>query len=177
MKNKSAVKIFLLLIVIFSIPYGVYYSYNNYKLTTADCAPLHNDGRIDDFIKCLKDGAKLGHSGKRAYLAVLYMEGEYVNRDYAESVKWARSAAKYDNRIAQNLLGVAYQNGLGVERNYEIAVDWYQKAADQGLPTAMFNLGAMYYNGFGVQKDEKKAMALITKAAELGEPNAIALLK
>jgi hypothetical protein len=159
LKQKTALIIISVLLVMFFIASGVHYSYNNYKLTTADCVPLHTDGRTDDFIKCLKDGARLGHSGKRAYLAVLYMEGEYVKRDYAESVKWARSAAKYDNRIAQNLLGVAYQNGLGVERNYEIAVDWYQKAADQELPTAMFNL------------------ALITKAAELGEPNAIALMK
>lgn len=177
MKQKTALIIFSPLLVIIFIASGVHYAYNNYKLTTADCAPLINDGRTEDFLRCLKDGARLGHNGKRAYLAVIYMEGKYVKQDYAESVKWANKAAKYNNRVAQNVLGVAYQNGFGVERNHETAFEWYEKAADQGLPIAIFNLGAMYYNGFGVKKDEKMAMELITKAAELGDPNAIALIK
>ena len=177
MKQKTALIIFSPLLVIIFIASGVHYAYNNYQLTTADCVPLINDGRTEDFVRCLKDGARLGHNGKRAYLAVIYMEGQYVKQDYAESVKWAKKAAKYDNSTAQNVLGVAYQNGFGVERNYATAFAWYKKAADQDLPIAIFNLGAMYYNGFGVEKDEKMAMALITKAAELGEPNAIALIK
>jgi len=177
LKQKTALIIFSPLLIIIFIASGVHYAYNNYKLTTADCAPLINDGRTEDFLRCLKDGARLGHNGKRAYLAVIYMEGKYVNQDYAESVKWANKAAKYNNRVAQNVLGVAYQNGFGVERNYETAFEWYQKAADQGLPIAIFNLGAMYYNGFGVKKDEQIALELITKAAELGDPNAIALMK
>jgi TPR repeat protein len=169
--------IFSILIVAVVIASGISYSYKNYKLTTADCAPLQTSGKTDEFIQCLKDGARLGHNGKRAYLAVIYMEGRYVKQDYAESVKWARKAAKYENRIAQNVLGVAYQNGFGVEKNYEIAFEWYKKAAEQENPTAIFNLGAMYYNGYGVKKDERMAMELITKAAELGDPNAIALIK
>lgn len=177
MKQKAIFKIFIPLIVVYSILYGIYYAYNNYKLTTADCLPLQADGKTTEFIECIRDGARLGHNGKQALLAVLYMEGEYVNRDYAESVKWANKAAKYDNRIAQNVLGVAYQNGYGVQKNYETAFDWYKKSADQGLPIAIFNLGAMYYNGFGVKKDENIAVELFTKAAELGEPNAIALIK
>ncbi len=177
MKQKAALIIIALLLVSIFIASGIRYAYNNYKLTTADCVPLIDAGKTEAFVQCLKDGARLGHNGKRAYLAAIYMEGRYVKQDYAESVKWANKAAKYDNRVAQNVLGVAYQNGFGVEKNYATAAEWYRKAAEQDLPIALFNLGAMYHNGLGVKKDQEKAMALFTRAAELGDPNAIALLK
>ena len=169
-------EIYIPIIIIFSISYGIYYSKNNYNLTTANCSLLEAKGKTQEFIQCIRDGAQLGHNGKQAALAAFSMEGKYIQQDYNESIKWANKSAKYNNMVAQNLLGVAYQYGYGVQKDYKTSFNWYKKSADQGLPTAIYNLAAMHYNGFGVVKNENIAMKLVTKAAKLGEPNAKALL-
>ena len=52
--------------------------------------------------------------------------------DYAEAVKWYRTAAEQGLGEAQYNLGNRYRNGEGVTQDYAEAANWYRKAAEQG---------------------------------------------
>jgi TPR repeat protein len=107
----------------------------------------------------------------------MYANGQGVNPDYNEAIKWYRKAAEQGNAPAQFNLGVNYENGQGVNQDYNEAVKWYRKAAEQGNATAQSNLGVMYENGEGVEKDDDVAVDWYTKSAKAGYANAIAVLK
>ena len=63
---------------------------------------------------------------------MLYQDGQGVQQDYAEAMKWFRKAADQGDPEAQYALGVMYKNGRGVPRDDAEAIKWYRKAADQG---------------------------------------------
>ena len=69
-------------------------------------------------------------------LGECYYNGEGVNKDAAEAVKWYREAAKQGNAVAQYRLGYFYLNGLGVNKDAAEAVKWYREAAEQGFKLA-----------------------------------------
>jgi len=102
------------------------------------------------------------------FLAVSYVLGKGVEKDYVEAVKWMRQAAEQGHGDAQLNLGNAYAEGYGVEVDHTEAVRWFQKAADQGLAAAQFNLGNAYAKGHGVEVDNDQAVRLYQKAAEQG---------
>ena len=83
----------------------------------------------------------------------MYQQGQGVNQDDKQAVKWLRLAAKQGFAKAQYNLGVMYQQGQGVSQDYKTAVKWYALAAEQGDAEAQFNLGVMYFEGQGVLQD------------------------
>ena len=87
-----------------------------------------------------------------------------MKQDYAEAVKWFRTAAKQDNADAQYSFGCCYDNGEGVEQDYAEAVKWYHKAAEQGNVDAQYNLGGCYYYGEGVEQDYAEAVTILVCA-------------
>ena len=103
---------------------------------------------------------------------VRYYNGDGVEQDKKEAVKWFRKAAEQGNASAQLNLGYCYENGEGVEQNKAEAVKWYRKAADQGEAKAQYNLGNCYDNGEGVEQDKAEAVEWYRKAAEQGDADA-----
>jgi TPR repeat protein len=75
-----------------------------------------------------------------------------VPKDYAEGVKWYRSAAEQGDSHAQFNLGFLYAHGNGVPQNDNEAVKWYRLAAAQGVAEAQENLGWMLSQGRGATK-------------------------
>ena len=65
-------------------------------------------------------------------LGFMYANGQGVQQDYAEAVKWYRRAADQGDADAQFNLGIVYEKGQGVQQNYAEAAKWYRRAADQG---------------------------------------------
>jgi len=101
-------------------------------------------------------------------LAVQYYEGNGVQQDYPQALKWFQEAAQQGHPQAQYKLGVMYSFGQGVPQNSSEAVKWFRKAAEQGLPAAQYSLGVMYATGQGVELDPVAAAELYTRAAEQG---------
>ena len=64
------------------------------------------------------------------------MEGDVVEQDYVEGVKWIRKAAEQGDAVAQYSLSACYYCGMGVEKDYEEAAKWCRKAAEQGFEDA-----------------------------------------
>ncbi len=103
---------------------------------------------------------------------VCYANGQGVEKDEVEAVKWYRKAAEQNYAPAQDNLGICYANGQGVAKDEVEAVKWFRKAVEQNDAHGQYNLGVCYANGQGVAKDEVEAVKWYRKAAEQNNANA-----
>jgi hypothetical protein len=97
------------------------------------------------------------------------MNGDGVEKDPVEAVKWYRKAAEQGHADAQVNLGECFMNGQGVAKDPVDAVKWYRKAAEQGLAIAQLSLGVCFNYGQGVAKNLTEAVEWYRKAAEQGD--------
>jgi TPR repeat protein len=101
--------------------------------------------------------AEQGHTNAQLILGIMYLNGQGVQQDDAEAVKWWRRAAELGHDGAQFYLGVVYVKGQGVQQDDAKAVNWWRRAAEQGHDVAQSYLGVMYLKGQGVQQDYVRA--------------------
>jgi TPR repeat protein len=94
-----------------------------------------------------------------------------VPKNYAEAVKWFRTAAEQNEANAQRELGLCYSNGEGVRKDYVEAVKWFRKAAERNVAMAQSDLGVCYANGQGVPKDYVEGYKWFLLAAAQGVPS------
>lgn len=110
--------------------------------------------------------ARGGHGEAQFYLGMMYQEGDGVDQNSEEALKWLRQAARKKVADAENFLGVMYADGDGVAEDLPEAARWFRLAADRGHPAAQENLGALYMQGRGAPKDEREGARLFRLAAE-----------
>jgi len=116
----------------------------------------------------VREPAEQGDAFFQFMLGFMYGNGQGVQQDYAEAVKWYRLAAEQGDADAQYNLGLMYRKGQGVPQDDAEAVKWYRLAAAQGYADAQFNLGAMYFDGRGVPQDDAEAVKWYRLAAAQG---------
>ncbi len=78
--------------------------------------------------------AEQGNAKAQYNLGVIFLNGEGVHQDDAESVRWWRKAAEQGHAEAQFNLGFMYYNGRGVPQDYAQAHMWYHLAASTSPP-------------------------------------------
>ena len=110
---------------------------------------ITGEGKQENELDALRKAAEQGDAVAQYNLGVCYANGNGVNQDMTEAVKWWRLAAEQGDAVAQYNLGVCYANGNGVNQDMTEAVKWWRKAAEQGNADAQYNLGGCYYNGAG----------------------------
>ena len=132
------------------------------------CAHAQQDESRRSRFLAVEARAKQGDAGAQFTLAVCYDQGDGVEKDSVEAVKWTRKAAEQGYAHAQLRLGLRYYKGEGVEKDFVEAVNWFRKAAEQGYALAQYFLGRRYYEGEGVEKDYVEAVKWYRKAAEQG---------
>jgi TPR repeat protein len=128
-----------------------------------------------DFRRALQEWLPLAsENNARAQrsVAVIYYNGQGIDQDYAEAMRWYRRAAEQGDQLAQLSLGTAHEFGEGVVQDHTEAVRWYRMAADQGNPSAQFSLGLAYENGRGAPKDLAQAARWYRRAADQGDQSA-----
>ena len=76
--------------------------------------------------------AEAGDAKAQFSLGFCYMNGEGVNEDAMEAMKWYTKAAEQGNADAQLFLGYIYHLGMGVTKDDREAVKWWKKSAMQG---------------------------------------------
>jgi len=121
-----------------------------------------------DPLRRLREAAELGNPDAQTNLGLMYTNGQGIERDFGEALKWFHKAAEQGNAEAQNSLGVAFSNALGTAQDPTEAVRWLRKAAEQGHAAAQYNLGLAYANGLGIAKDPAEAVKWYRKAAAQG---------
>jgi TPR repeat protein len=119
-----------------------------------------------------------------------YYEGNGVEKNYAEAIRWFKKSAENGNVVAMENIGYMYEIGNGVQQDYEEARNWYQKALDAGSENAAEYLASMdepgsgefieglkyydYYDeGIWGEEDCAKAMRWFKKSAENGNTEAM----
>jgi len=82
-------------------------------------------------------------------LAVLYYNGEGIDKNYTKSSYYYEIAANAGIVPAMVSIGFAYANSIGVAQNFEKAVFYLKKAVDKKELAAMVTLGEIYAKGIG----------------------------
>jgi hypothetical protein len=101
-------------------------------------------------------------------LAMRYLNGDQVNKDYQEAIKWFGYAASQEHKNSQAMLGKIYYYGEFSKPDFKKALMWNTLAAAQGVKEAQYILGLMYEQGDGVQQDLKEARKWFDLAAAQG---------
>jgi uncharacterized protein len=105
-------------------------------------------------------------------LGVLYDEGNGVDKNSREAIRWyCISSAQGFPEAAYNL-GRLYQDGRGIPQNFERARQWYLMATGRGETKAAVNLGVMNASGEGGRRDYRTAIGWFLFAAQRGDERA-----
>lgn len=153
----------------------------------------------------LEQAATKGHAKAMYNLGYMYENGEGMDQNTGEAIRWYQKASQKGNidafvalgiiylnsdkdREAENCLKIAAEKGNmeGIEmlgyfyftrEKYKEALPWLTKATEKEMPIALYQLGEMYENGYEVALNDEKAKAYYKRAAAKGEQNAIKKLK
>jgi len=113
------------------------------------CLPLMADDAAKKKFEEARAKAERGDVASQWNLGLMYANGEVVEQNFKEAMKWFHKAAERDE-ANQYLLGMLYLNSARTKE----AVNWLRKAADQRYPLAQKELSAAYRKGEGVERDE-----------------------
>lgn len=122
-------------------------------------------------IEDLKTRAGQGDMRAQVSLAVRYRDGDGVEKNPAEAMRWAHLAADKGDASAMDFVGHAYLRGSMVPRHPEIAFGYFQAGARESAQAA-FNLGLCYFGAQGVAQDIAKGLEAWKSAASKGHGRA-----
>lgn len=111
--------------------------------------------------------AEAGHAQACHNLAILYLNGQGVDEDFAQAQYWCEKSAQAGHAPAQHHLAF-----ILAESDPVAATDWLEKAAEQGLAEAQFTIGEHYRLGQHRPENLDTAADWYEAAALQGHPNA-----
>lgn len=89
-------------------------------------------GNYEDAAREFAALANRGDARGEYYLALLYEEGQGVERDYQQALRWYQKAAGVGDVDAAFALGRMHAQGTGVPQDLAAAYRWYSRAARGG---------------------------------------------
>lgn len=116
------------------------------------------------------EAATDGNADAQYHLAVMYAEGEGVEKNLPKAATLLQQAVAQDHADAQLMLGLFNVYGDGVPANPENGAWLISQAAEAGNDVAMYYLGNLYAAGLGVEKNIQAAMFWMKKAEDNGFP-------
>ncbi len=117
--------------------------------------------------------ANAGDSDAQTILALMYLEGQAVETNMAEAIRWYASAAEQGQIDAQYALAlIAMEGAGGAAQDAATAALWMTEAARRGHVFAQFDLGNMYAQGDGVAASDADAARWFEAAANQGHRDA-----
>ena len=96
--------------------------------------------------------ARNGNSDAKIQVAMLYMHGIGVKRDFDKAEYWFKQSAKDNHPQGQKMYGYTFYG----KQNSE-AFKYFRKAAQQGDIEAQYLISKFYLEGTGVQKSKEKS--------------------
>lgn len=111
-----------------------------------------------EMMKCRK-AAEQGEADAQYRLGTCYANGDGVETNEAEALKWYHNAAEQGHEGAKGRLVDWYklEEDRAVKWYRKAEVGWYRKVAEQGCVIAQFRLGMCYATGTGVEQNQEKA--------------------
>jgi TPR repeat protein len=102
------------------------------------------------------------------YVGCAYQDGNGVDKDLAESLKWKKLAADGGLVRAQNAVGSMFYTGTGALQDYSASSKYFLLAAENGNASAQSSIGYLYSEGLGATKDINESIKWYRKAADQG---------
>ncbi len=121
-------------------------------------------GRMEDAYRTAVTGMEKGSAQSTAYLAMLYMKGDYVQPDLRRALGLFEQSAEAGNPGGMIFAAGMHFHGQGVEPNPSAAAYYYQMAADIGVGDAYTNLGYLYDSGQGVPRNPEESARFLMMA-------------
>jgi TPR repeat protein len=120
-------------------------------------------------IKVLQAGAFSGDAKYQCEYAKRLLNGNGLERNIAEAIKWFVKSAEQGNADAQASLGSIYWLGQNGDIDYVKSYGWYLMAANQGHSGSEYLVGYCLTTGTGTPQDIKLGATWYLKSARHGE--------
>ena len=104
--------------------------------------PVHERAPVQ-LVK-LKVKAEDGDANSQFQMGRVFAQGEDVNQNFREAVRWHTLAAQQGHAGAQTTLGTMHFWGRGVTRDVQRAAQWLMLAAERGSADAQYWLAVIY---------------------------------
>jgi len=121
---------------------------------------------INESFEITKEFAEAGVVDAQYRLAHMYLDGDKVEANAAESCKWMGIAAENKNINAMVEYGDMLFEGIGTDMDVQTAITYYQKAADLGNDDAVTKIAALADND-----DKQSLIDAFEQLANKGFPN------
>lgn len=118
-----------------------------------------------------KKAADMGNARSLTVLGILYMEGDFVDKNLdAAREKFSEATDKGDMK-APRYLGILFRDDetLSSQEREKKAFECFKCGADRGDITSQFYLGNMYENGAGVDRNLDEAVRWYKESAKRGD--------
>ena len=140
------------------------------KKAERDAAPIliSKDGPAWRNDAELRRHAELGNPQAQFEWGERLLNGDGVDRDFAQARALLEKAAQAGVAEASFRLGKIHHDGLGVPRSLARGFTYYAEAARRGVPEAQHNLGAMLVSARGVRRDYVEGLAWLIVATKSG---------
>lgn len=142
------------------------------KMSSDELSALFSVGS-DNRAEAIKLSAQAGFADAQAIYGQMLLDGDGVDSDPVQAIRWFRKAAGQDHAMAINMIGRCYDLGWGVEVDKARAAQWFKAAADRGLDWGQYNLATLLALGQGIAEDRMAALELFRKAAAQGNAKAL----
>lgn len=110
---------------------------------------------------------KDGNSNSCALLAVMYGEGQGVQKDTKKAIELLTKSSDNGEDHATAALGLQYIMGDYVEKDINKGLELLDKATQSGAPLTCYSIGMTYFYGLeGVPKDYAKAFYYLKRGAD-----------
>lgn len=113
--------------------------------------------------------ANNGNGGSAMTMAMMYLYGQGVEKDYQLAHDWLVIAEEAGKLRASYELGVLYSNGLFLPVSPRKALHYFKKAAAGGIAPATRQVAIAYHTGIGTVKDLNQAVKCYERSANQGE--------
>jgi localization factor PodJL len=116
----------------------------------------------------LRMAAATGNAQAQFIVASRFLDGEHVDRDFAQAAQWYARAASAGLAPAQYRMATLFERGKGVDKDIKQALAWYEKAAELGNVRSMHNTAVIYAGTDAGKPDYAKAYKWFSLAANHG---------
>lgn len=121
-----------------------------------DAASAYVKGEFKRAAVIFESLAEKGNVMAQTVLGIMYKEGQGVQKNIPEAIRWFSLAEKQGFAPAQTALGFMFMSEDSFQ-NYKKAKELLLLAAGQADSKAMFGLGFLYFKGRGVPFDPIRA--------------------
>ncbi|MES1185390.1 MAG: tetratricopeptide repeat protein [Myxococcales bacterium] len=121
----------------------------------SEALAMARNGETRTVVPLLRAAATAGHAMAAHALAIWYLRGIGVRKNFAKAVALERIAAQAGISEAIYNLAISHEKGQGAKRNPVEALRLYRAAARRGDVDAMYDVGRCLFYGIGTAKNER----------------------